>query len=167
MRQLTIEFPLEVLSEAGLPLLLLREARFLTFLRQDLYGFQMSCKVQMVQVAAFKEKFEQYEAVRGVERLYRVNKDGLETLLIRGRWLNKESRTRDQAAKILRALSNCQRYLLRSPEVVGGKLRVAIGGEQFRISQLLAKFDKLKVPHRIAKFADRAPKADFALHLAT
>ncbi len=167
MRQLTIEFPLEVLSEAGLPLPLLMEARFLTFLRQDLYGFQISCKVQMVQVSAFKEKFEQYEAVRRVERLYRVNKDGLETLLIRGRWLSKERRNRDQAAKILRSLSNCQIYLLRSPEVAGGKLRVAIGGKQSKISQLLAKFDKLKVPHRIAKFAARAPRANFVLHLAT
>ncbi len=89
-RQLTMEFPLEVLSESGFPLALLSIARFLRFLRQDLYGFQISCKVQTAEISAFKKKWEQYEAVRGVEKLHRANKDGLETLLIRGRWLRRE-----------------------------------------------------------------------------
>ncbi len=75
--------------------------------------------------------------------------------------------SRDQAAKILRSVSNCQVYLLRSPEVVGEKLRVAIEGKQSKITQLLARFDKQKVPYSIAKLAEHAPKADFILHLAT
>lgn len=169
MQRLTIEFPLDVLSEAGLPPALLRKTRSLRFLRQDLYGFQISCRVQTAEISAFKKKFEQYDAVRGVERLYRVNKDGLETLLIRGRWLKhgRKNSREDQAAKILRSLSDCQIYLLRAPEVVGEKLRVAIGGEQSKISQLLARFDKRKVPYRSAKIAELAPKADFILHMAT
>ncbi len=77
MRQLTLEFPLKVLSESGFPLASLREARFLGFLRQDLYGFQISYMVPTAEVSAFKKRLmEQYEAVRGVERLYPVNKDG-------------------------------------------------------------------------------------------
>ncbi len=168
VRQITVEFPLEVLSEAGFPVALLRVARFLRFLRQDPYGFQISCKVQTAEISAFKKKWEQFEAVLGVERLYRANKDGLETLLIRGRWLRKGSvNSRDQAAKILRSLSNCQKYLLGPPEVVGKKLRVAIEREQSKIGQLLAKFDKTRVPYRIAKLAEPAPRADFILHLAT
>jgi hypothetical protein len=166
MRQLTVELPLEVLSESGFPLALLKIGRFLRFLRQDLYGFQISCKVRTAEISAFKKRWEQYESVVRVVQLYRANKDGLETLLIRGRWLRKGSvNSRDQAAKILRSLSNCQKYLLRPPEVVGKKLRVAIEGEQSKIGQLLAKFDKLKVPYRIAKLAELAPKADFILHL--
>jgi len=155
MRQLTLEIPLKVLSECGFPLALLRKARFPRFLRQDPYGFQISCKVPTAEISAFKKRFrEQYEAVR-VERLYRDNKDGLETLLIRGPWLKRESRnSRDQAAKTLRSLRACQIYLLRSPEVVGEKLRVAIEGEQSKIKQLLAKFGKRKVPYRIAKLAE-------------
>ncbi len=168
VRQITVEFPLEVLSEAGFPLALLRVAPFLRFLRQDPYGFQIICKVQTAGTSAFKNKWEQFEAVLGVERLYRANKDELETLLIRGRWLRKGSvNSRDQAAKILRSLSNCQKYLLRPPEVAGEKLRVAIEGEQSKIRQLLAKFDKTRVPYRIPKLAEPAPKADFVLHLAT
>ena len=168
VRQITVEFPLEVLSEAGFPVGLLRVTRFLRLLRQDPYGFQISCKVQTAEISAFKKKWEQFEAVLGVERLYRANKDGLETLLIRGRWLRKGSvNSRDQAAKILRSLSNCQKYLLRPPEVVGKKLRVAIEREQSKIRQLLAKFDKQKVPYRIAEPAEPTPKADFILHLAT
>ncbi len=152
MRQLTMEFPLEVLSESGFPLALLRIARFLGFLRQDLYGFQISCKVQTAEISAFKKKWEQYESIVRVLRLYPANKDGLETLLIRGRWLRKGSlNSRDQAAKILRSLSKCQKYFLLSPEVVGEKLRVAIAGEQSKITQLLARFDKSKIPYRIAQ----------------
>src|SRR6266702_7726388 len=170
VRQITVEFPLEVLSDAGFPLALLRVARFLRFLRQDLYGFQIGCKVQTAGISAFKRKWEQFEAVLGVERLYRADKDGLETLLILGRrrWLRKGSvSSRDQAAKLLRSLSNCQKYLLRPPEVVGEKLRVAIEGEQSKIGQLLAKFDKTRVPYRLAKIGEPAPKADFVPHLAT
>ena len=168
LRQITVEFPLEVLSEAGFPVALLRVARFLRFLRQDPYGFQISCKVPTAEISAFKNKWEQYEGVVSVNKLYRANKDGLETLLIRGRWLRKGSvSSRDQAAKILRSLSNCQKYLLRPPEVAGEKLRVATKGEQSKIRQLLAKIDKTRVPYRIAKLAEPAPKADFVLHLAT
>ncbi len=168
MRQLTLEFPLEVLSESGFPLALLRIARFLRFLRQDLYGFQISCKVQTAEVSAFKKRCEQYESVLRVERLYRANKHGLETLWIQGRWLKKGGvNSRDQAAKTLRSLSNCQKYLLRSPEVVGEKLRVAVGGGESEIRQLLARFDKMKVPYGNAELAEPAPKADFVLHLAT
>src|SRR5713101_5044309 len=167
VRQITVEFPLEVLSEAGFPVALLRVARFLRFLRQDLYGFQIGCKVQTAGISAFKRKWEQFGAVLGVERLYRADKDGLETLLIRGRWLRKGSvSSGDQAAKILRSLSNCQKYLLRPPEVAGEKVRVAIEGEQSKIRQLLARFDKTRVPYRIAKSAELAAKADFVLHLA-
>ncbi len=166
-RQLTMEFPLEFLSEAGFPVDLLRIARFLRFLRQDLYGFQLSCKVQTAEISAFKKTWEQYESVVRIVRLYQADKDGLETL-IRGRWLRKGSvSSRDRAAKILRSLSKCQPYLLQSPEVVGEKLRVAIAGGQSKITQLLARFDKSKVPYRIAKLAELAPKADFVLHLAT
>jgi hypothetical protein len=167
-RQLTVELPLEVLSEAGFPVALLRVARFLRFLRQDLYGFQISCKVPTAEISAFKNKWEQYESVVSVNKLYRTNKDGLETLLIRGRWLRKGSvNSRDQAARFLRSLSNCQKYLLRPPVVVGKKLRVAMEREQSRIGQLIAKFDKQKVPYRIAEPAEHTPKADFMLHLAT
>ncbi len=167
-RQLTVELPLEILSAAGFPLALLQVARFLRFLRQDTYGFQISCKVQTAEVAAFKQRSEEYESIVHVKRLYRVNKGGLETLWIQGRWLRKGGvNSRDQAAKMLRALSACQMYLLRSPEVVGEKLRVAIAGEQSKITQLLARFDKSKVPYRIAKLTQLTTKADFILHLAT
>src|SRR5712692_2210458 len=163
LRQITVEFPLEVLSEAGFPVALLRVARFLRFLRQDPYGFQISCKVPTAEFSTFKNKWEQYESVVSVNKLYRANKDGLETLLIRGRWLRKGSvSNRDQAAKILRSLSNCQKYLLRPPEVAGEKLRVAIKGEQSKIRQLLAKFDKTRVPYRTANIAESAPKVGFA-----
>ncbi len=152
------------MSESGFPVALLKTARFLRFLRQDSYGFQITCKVHTAKISAFKKRWEQYEAVHGVERLYRINKDGLETLLVRGAWSKKVGvNTRGQAAKILRSLSKCQNYVLRSPEVVGEKLRVAIGGEHSEIRQLLARFDKVKVPYRIAKLAERAPKADFIL----
>ena len=148
MRQLTLEFPLEVLSESGFPLALLRTARFLRFLRQDTYGFQISYQVQTAKISAFKKKLEQYKAVTGIKRLYPVDRDGLETLLIRGRWLRNEGvNRRDQAAKMLRSLSNCQNYLLRPPEVVGKKLRISIKGEQSKIRQLLKRFDRLKVPY--------------------
>ena len=167
MRQLTLEFPLEVLSEAGFPLDLLGTARFLKFLHQDLYGFQISCKVPTAKISAFKKRWEQYEAVSRIERLYPVDKDGLETLFMQGRWLRKgHVRERDQAPKILRSLSSCQKYLLRPPEIVGEKLRVAIEGEQSEISRLLARFDKGKVPYGIASPAERARKADFILRLA-
>jgi hypothetical protein len=103
-----------------------------------------------------------------VKKLYPVDEDGLETLFIQGRWSRKGGvRSRDQAPKILRSLSKCEKYFLRSPEVVGKKLRVAIEGKQSEIDQLLAKFDKLKVPYRIAKAPELAIKADFVLHLAT
>jgi hypothetical protein len=150
--QLTIEFSLEVLSESGFPLALLRKPRFLWFLRQDTYGFQISCKVPTAEIPAFKKRLmEQYEAVTGVKRLYPVDKDGLETLLIRGRWLRNEGvNKRDQAAKMLRSLSACQTYLFRPSKVVGKKLRVAIEGEQSKIEQLLARFDRLKVSYRFS-----------------
>jgi hypothetical protein len=150
MRQLTLEFPLEILSEAGFPLALLKKDRSLKFPRQDTYGFQISYKVQTAEISAFKKRLmEQYEAVRGVERLSRADKDGLETLLIRGRWLRNGGRDlRDQAAKTLRALAASQSYLLRPPELVGEKMRVAIEGEQSKIKRLLERFDKLKVAYR-------------------
>lgn len=147
-QQFTVEFPLEVLSESGFPLALLRTARFLRFLRQDTHGFQVSYQVPTGKVSAFKKMLEQYGAVTGVKTLYRVDRDGLETLLIRGRWSrNGGVNRRDQAAKMLRSLSVCQNYLVRPPEVVGKKLRVAIEGEQSKIRHLLARFDKMKVSY--------------------
>ncbi len=151
-----MEFPLELVSECGFPLALLRKARFLRFLKQDTHGFQVGFKVQTTSISAFKKKLkEQYEAVTGIHPLYPSDKDGFETLLIRGRWLRKNSvHRRDQAAKTLRSLSSCQAYFLRPPRVVGEKLRVSIGAEQSKIEQMLAKFDKLKVPYRVAKPAE-------------
>ena len=168
MRQLTLEFPLEVLSASGFPLDLLRVARSLRFLHQDTYGFQLSCKVRTARVAAFKSRWEQYEAITRVKKLHPADEDGLETLFIQGRWIRRGNVSkRDQAPKILRSLSKSEKYFSRSPEVVGKKLRVAIEGKQSEIEQLLARFDKLKVPYRIAKPAELATKADFVLHLAT
>ena len=160
IRQVTMEFSLEVLSECGFPLALLGKARSLRFLRQDTWGFQVSFKVQPARISPFKKKLkEQYEAVTGIQPLYPSDKDGLETLLIRGRWLRKTSvHRRDEAAKTLRSLSSCQAYFLRSPEVVGEKLRVSIGREQSKIEQMLAKFDKLKVPYHVAKPAELRPE---------
>ena len=94
---------------------------------------------------------EQYEAVRGVERLSRANKDGLETLLLRGRWLrNGGVERRSQAARTLRALGACQIYLLRPQEVVGEKLRVAMRGQESEIGKLLARIERLKVEYSIS-----------------
>jgi len=131
---------------------MLKKDRSLRFLRQDTYGFQVSCKVRTAETSAFKKRIiEEYEAVRGVKKLYRTNKDGLEALLIRGRWLRSGGRdSRGQAAKTLRALGACQIYLSRSPEYVGERLRVAIEGEQSKIRQLLARLDRLKVAYRIS-----------------
>ncbi|OLD13647.1 MAG: hypothetical protein AUI50_02655 [Crenarchaeota archaeon 13_1_40CM_2_52_14] len=57
---------------------------------------------------------EQYEAVRGVNKLSRGDKDGFETLLLRGRWLRNGGKDRrGQAAKTLRALGACQVCLSR------------------------------------------------------
>lgn len=156
MLQVTMEIPLAVLSESGFPLALLGKGRFLRFLRQDPYGFQVSYKVPTAEVSEFKKRLrEQYEAVLGMERLHRNDEDGLETLLIRGRWMHKRSlKRRDQAAKTLRSLSGCQAYFLRSPKVVGENLWVSIGGEPSKIRQRLAKFDKLKVPYSVANFAE-------------
>jgi hypothetical protein len=150
--ELTLEFPLEVLSESGFPLVLLGKNRFLGFLRQDTYGFQISHKVLVAEVSAFKKRImEQYEAVRGVHKLSRTDKDGLETLLLRGRWLrNGGVERRTQATKTLRALGACQIYLLRPPELAGKKLRVAVRGDESKIGKLLARFDKLKVEYRIS-----------------
>ena len=79
--------------------------------------------------------------------------------------MKRESRnSRDQAAKTLRSLRACQIYLLRSPEVVGEKLRVAIEGEQSKIKQLLAKFDKRKVPIPYCQ-ARRANQVDDATYI--
>lgn len=152
MRQLILEFPLEVLSKSGFPITLLSKSESPRFLRQDTYGFQISFKVQASQVSSFKKKLmEQYEAVRGVENLSRANKDGLETLLIRGRWSRKGSAgRRSQAAKTLRSLSASQKYLLKRPEVVGEKLRVSIEGKDSEIRKLLARIDRLKVPYTAA-----------------
>ena len=91
-------------------------------------------------------------------RLSRNEKDELETLLIRGRWLRNRSRKeRDQAAKTLRCLGGCQDYLLRPPQVVGKTLRVSIGGERSKIMQKFARFDRLEVPYHAAKLAELAP----------
>jgi hypothetical protein len=152
LRELTLEFPLEVLSEAGFPLALLGKDGSLRFLRQDTYGFQITYHGRTAETSAFKKRImEQYEAVRGVHKLSRTDKDGLETLLLRGRWLRNGSvERRTQAAKTLRALGACQNYLLRPPEFVGEKLRVAIEAEQSKISRLLARFDRLKVEYSIS-----------------
>jgi len=154
--QATIEFPLEGLSEAGFPLLLMRKARFLRFLRQDLYGFQISYTVRASETSAFKERLRRrYEAVQGIGRLSLDEQDDLETLLIRGRWLRSRSmHDRDQAAKTLRSLAGCQDYFLRSPQVAGKQLRISIEGERSKIMQTLARFDRLEVPHHVSKLAD-------------
>src|SRR6266568_5670443 len=131
------------------------------FVINDLYGFQISCKVPTAEISAFKKKWEQYESILRVVTVYRADKDGLETQLIRGRWLRKgDVNSRDRAAKGLRSLRACQKYRLRSSGVVGKNLRVAIGAEQSEIRQLLARFDKQKVRYRIAKPADLSAKAD-------
>jgi hypothetical protein len=150
-----MEFALEILSESGFPLVLLRKARFPRFLRQDTYGFQISYQVRTAEVLEFKKMLrERYEAVVHIETLHR-NKDGLETVFIRGRWARKGGlKRRDQAAKTLRSLSDCQRYLSRSPEVVGEKLRVSIRGEQSKIRRTLARFDERKVPYSVAKLVE-------------
>jgi len=151
-REITLEFPLKVLSEAGFPLALLGNNRSIGFLRQDTYGYQISYKVPTTEISSFKKRImEQYESVRGVERLSRAHKDGLETLLLRGRWLrNGGVERRSQAAKTLRALGACQIYLSRPQEVVGEKLRIAMEAERSKISRLLARFDRLKVEYRIS-----------------
>jgi hypothetical protein len=151
-QQLTLEFPLAILAESGFPLALLRKGRSLRFLRQDTYGFQISYEVQTAETSAFKKRImEQYGAVRGIDSLHRANKDGLETLLIRGRWLRNGGKDRrGQAAKTLRALGSCQVYLLRPAELLGKKLRVAMKGEQSKIGKLLARIDRLKVAYRIS-----------------
>jgi hypothetical protein len=152
MRQLALEFPLEILSEAGFPLALLKKGESPRFLRQDTYGFQISYQVQTAGISGFKKRImEEYETVRGVKRLSRADKDGLETLLLRGRWLrNGGTERRAQAARTLRALGACQVYLSRSPELLGGKLRVVIRGEQSKIGKLLARIDRLKVQYSIS-----------------
>jgi hypothetical protein len=152
MREITLEFPLKVLSEAGFPLALLGKDRSLGFLRPDTYGFQITYQGRTAETSAFKKRImEQYEAVRGVHKLSRTDKDGFETLLLRGRWLrNGDVEKRTQAAKTLRALGACQIYLLRPPEFVGEKLRVAIEAEKSKIGRLLARLDRLKVEYRIS-----------------
>jgi hypothetical protein len=152
LRELTLEFPLEVLSESGFPLVLLGKVGSLGFPRQDTYGFQITYQVQAAEVSAFKKRImEQYEAVRGVHKLSRTDKDGLETLLLRGRWLrNGGVERRGQAAKTLRALGACQAYLSRPSVVSGKKLRVAIRGERSKIGKLLARIDRLKVEYSIS-----------------
>jgi hypothetical protein len=153
LRELTLEFPLEVLSESGFPLVLLGKNRFLGFLRQDTYGFQISHKVPVAEVSAFKERImEQNEAVRSVSKLSQADKDGIETLLLRGRWLRNGGgkERRGQAAKTLRALGACQAYLSRPSVVSGKKLRVAIRGERSKIGKLLARIDRLKVEYSIS-----------------
>src|SRR3979411_521428 len=98
--QVTLEFPLEVLSESGFPLVLLRKARFLRFLRQDTYGFQINYEVRTAEALEFKKRLrERYEAVVHMETLHR-NKDGLETLLIRGRWTRKAVLPSLQSSKV-------------------------------------------------------------------
>ena len=153
MRQLILEFSLEVLSELGFPTSLLSKSESLRFLRQDTYGFQISFNVQASQVSSFKKTLmEQNEAVRGVEKLSRANTDGLETLLIRGRWLSRNGsvNSRSKAAKTLRSLSASQKYLLKRPEIVGEKLRLSIEGKESEIRMLLARIDRLKVPYNMA-----------------
>jgi hypothetical protein len=43
-------------------------------------------------------------------------------------------------------------------------IEVAIESEQSKITQLLARFDRQKVPYGIAKQVEQGPKADFVLH---
>lgn len=152
MLQVTVELPLGSLSEAGFPVVLLRSARRLRFLRQDRYGFQVSYGVQASRTLAFSRRLRrQYESVQGTQRLSWDEQDGRETLLIRGRWTRHLSvKERDRAAKTLRALSGCQDQFVRTPQVVGKTLRVSIAGERSRIMRALARFDRLKVPHRVA-----------------
>lgn len=153
--QVTLEFPLEVLSKSGFPIVLLRNARSLTFLRQDTYGFQVSYTVPTAEVSGFTERLrKRYEAVLHIGTLHRDDKDGLETVLIRGRWLRKGGlERRNRAAKTLRSLSDCQRYLVRPSKVVSGKLRVSIGANRPKINRMLARFEERKVPYRVAKRA--------------
>lgn len=155
MLQVTVELPLGSLSEAGFPVTLLRRARWLRFLRQDRYGFQVSYRVQAPKTSAFGKRLRrQYESVQGIQRLSWDEQDGRDTLLIRGRWARHMSvRERDRAAKTLRALAGCQDQFARSPRVVGKTLRVSIAGERSRIMRTLARFDRLKVPHRVAGLA--------------
>jgi hypothetical protein len=159
MLQVTIDFSLEGLSKSGFPLSLLRRARFLRFLRQDLYGFQVSYTVRASGASAFKQRLQrQYEAVQGMQRLSWDDKAELETLLIRGRWLSSRNTVeRDQAAKTLRCLAGCQAHFQRPPQLNGNSLRVSIVGERSRVMRMLARFDRLKVPHKVAKLAERAP----------
>ena len=148
-----MEFPLETLAESGFPLALMRKGRSLRFLRQDTYGFQISYEVQTAETSAFKKRvIEQYEAVRGIDSLHRAKKDGLETLMLRGRWLRNggSKAKRGQAAKTLRALGACQAYLSRPSVVSGKKLRVAMRGERSKIGKLLARIDRLKVDYSIS-----------------
>jgi hypothetical protein len=154
----TIELPLEGLTKAGFPIVLLRKASVLRFLKQDPYGFQLSYQVRTSETSAFKQRLQrQYEAVKGIERLSWDGKDDLETLFIRGRWARTRSvKERTRAARTLRSLAGCQDYFLRPPQVVGKNLRISIGGERSRILQKLARLDQLKVPHRVAKLSEIA-----------
>jgi hypothetical protein len=151
MREVIVEFPLEVLSQSGFPSALVRRDRSLKFLHLDVNGFQVSCKIPTSELSAFKKRFRgQYKALR-IKRLHRNSEDGLQTLLIRGRWTMESVNRRDKRVKLLRLFAECQVYLLRSPEVVGEKFRVALGGEPLRIRQMLKEFDRLKVAYRIAE----------------
>jgi hypothetical protein len=160
MLRATVEFPLDVLAECGFPLVLLRKAQFLNFLRQDRYGFQISYEVPTAQVAAFTNKLlGQYEAVLRVEPLPRRNEDGRKTLFMQGRWLREGGlERRDRAAKTLRSLFDCQTSLVRPPQVVAGKVRVSMLGEVSRLKRMLARFEQRKVPFRIEALAEPAAR---------
>jgi hypothetical protein len=122
----------------------------------------MGHTVKVAETLAFKRRLRQrYEAVQGMERLSWDEKAGVQTLLIRGRWLRSRSRIeRDQAAKTLRCLAGCQDLFSRPPQVVGKKLRISMRGERSKITRKIARFDKLRVPYRVIKLAEVDPRAD-------
>ena len=71
--QVTLEFSLEGLSDSGFPIVLLRNADRLRFLRQDAFGFQVSYAVPKAEVPEFQERHRnRYDTVVGGKLLVSV-----------------------------------------------------------------------------------------------
>ncbi len=139
MRQITVEFPLDTMPPGLVPEKLLNITSSVRFLRLNFKGFLFTCRVQENQVKdTIKFLRKHYPQVQ--KGTVKVSHEGQGIILVSGNWVHANTHeylwndekgylTQENEFRKLMAFYQNETCFLRSPEIIGNRLRCVLVGE--------------------------------------
>jgi HTH DNA binding domain len=177
MRQVTVDFPVDIMPPGLVPQKLLSVTSSVRFLRLDFMGFLFTCRVQE---SALKETLKFLKGhYRQVQKgAVKVSHEGQGIILVSGCWVqegtheylwNDDKGYLNQEKKFskLMAMYQTRTFFLKSPEIIGNNIRFVMVGDPESIKTLEEALNEVSIHYKVQKIASFHKTADSAFDRLT